>query len=69
MTQYSYEYNEKKGSISIVFGDEIMGYITDERQFYPTGRHKFSSNDIAEIHNVQLNFLFIKRYLLENEKA
>ena len=69
MTQYSYKYNEQTDAILLYSEDCYVGFIDNGREFYPNNTLALSSSDIAEIHNIQLNFLFIKRYLLENEKA
>jgi hypothetical protein len=69
MTSYNYKYNQELDCIYLYEDGECLGYIGNERMYYPTDSSVLSSSDIAEIHNVQLNFLFIKRYLLENEKA
>lgn len=69
MTNYAYKLSVNQTNIALFRNGDLIGYIGDNRVFYPEEGEEYTSNDIAEIHNVQLNFLFIKRYLLENEKA
>ena len=71
---YSYSYNSVTKSILIQRDRDLIGVVEEDRT-YKSGTDiygrcpELSMKDIAEIHGVQLNYLYFKNYLNEKKNG